>query len=159
MKIGLLSDTHGHCDPRIADLFAGVGHILHAGDIGRESVLDELRAIAPVTAVLGNTDHELEHCGCRDVERRTLGGRKFLVVHVGHPHDLAADVKRLVFEGEKPDMVVFGHTHRPEKLVVRGVTFFNPGPAGHGRVGHPRSVAIAEISGDGAMETRWLPLE
>lgn len=159
MKIGLISDTHGYCDPRIAELFAGVAHILHAGDIGRESVLDELRAIAPVTAVLGNTDHELERCGYRDVERRKLGGREFFLVHVGMPHDLAADVKRMIFGERKPDVVIFGHTHRPEKVVVRGVTFFNPGPAGHGRFGQRRSVAVAEISADGTMETRWLPLE
>ncbi|MFA5192251.1 MAG: metallophosphoesterase family protein, partial [Verrucomicrobiia bacterium] len=53
MKIGLISDTHGHLDPQISALFAGVEHILHAGDIGSESLLDALRAIAPVTAVLG----------------------------------------------------------------------------------------------------------
>ncbi|MBI5397276.1 MAG: metallophosphoesterase family protein [Verrucomicrobia bacterium] len=159
MKIGLLSDTHGHCDARIAGLFAGVAHILHAGDIGREAVLDELRAIAPVTAVLGNTDHELRGSGYREVERRTLGGRKFFVVHVGRPHDLAADVKRMIFEEDKPDMVLFGHTHHAEKLVVGGVTFFNPGGAGRARFGQPRSVAVAEIGAGGVIETRWLPLE
>jgi hypothetical protein len=159
MKIGILSDTHGHYDPRIAELFAGVAHILHAGDIGRESVLDELRAIAPVTAVLGNTDHDLRHSGYRHVERRTLGGREFFLVHIGRPHDLAADVKRMIFAKDKPDMVIFGHTHRPETLIADGVTFFNPGSAGHPRFGHPPTVAIAEIAANGAIATRWLPLE
>ena len=159
MKIGLISDTHGYCDPHVAELFAGVGHILHAGDIGRESVLDELRAIAPVTAVLGNTDHELRNCGYRNVERRTLGGRRFFIIHIGQPRDLGADVKQMIFEGEKPDMVVFGHSHHPEKLVVGGVTFFNPGSAGRSRLGQPRTVAIAEIGADGSIETRWLPLD
>jgi len=159
MKIGLISDTHGHYEPHIAELFAGVAHILHAGDIGRESVLDSLRAIAPVTAVLGNTDHELAHCGYRNVEQRALGGLKFLVVHVGHPRDLAADIKEMIFGNARPDVVVFGHSHQPETQVVRGITFINPGSASRPRFGHPPTIAIAEISPDGQITTRWLPLE
>ena len=56
MKIGLISDTHGYLDPKVLELFADASHILHAGDIGGDSIILELKAIAPVTAVLGNTD-------------------------------------------------------------------------------------------------------
>ena len=56
MKLGIISDTHSFLDPRIAQIFDGVEHILHAGDVGPHSLLLELGAIAPVTAVLGNTD-------------------------------------------------------------------------------------------------------
>ena len=56
MKIGVISDTHGWLDPRVEKLFAGVEHILHAGDIGDPMIELELKFIAPVTAVLGNTD-------------------------------------------------------------------------------------------------------
>src|SRR5579885_3201857 len=51
MKIGLISDTHGYFDPRIAELLAGADVILHAGDVGTMNVLDELALIAPVRAV------------------------------------------------------------------------------------------------------------
>jgi len=54
--IGVISDTHGYVDPRVIDLFAGVDHILHAGDIGPPSVVMQLERIAPVTAVRGNCD-------------------------------------------------------------------------------------------------------
>src|SRR5216110_2710106 len=56
MKICIISDTHGFLDPKVPELFAGVERILHAGDVGPHSLLLELEAIAPVTAVLGNTD-------------------------------------------------------------------------------------------------------
>jgi len=158
MKIGLISDTHGHLDPRIPALFAGVEHILHAGDIGGESLLDELRAIAPVTVVLGNTDRGLRDHGFRDVERRTLGGKTFLVVHVARPHDLPDDVRRIIFDGDKPDVVVFGHTHQPERIVENGVIFVNPGSASRPRMHQPATVAIAEIHADGRIGVHWLKL-
>ncbi|MFA6561517.1 MAG: metallophosphoesterase family protein [Verrucomicrobiia bacterium] len=158
MKIGLISDTHGHLDPRIPALFAGVEHILHAGDIGGESLLDTLRAIAPVTAVLGNTDGHLRDHGFRDVERRTLSGKTFLIIHAGRPRDLAEDVRRMIFDGDKPDMVVFGHTHQPERLVENGVIFVNPGSASRPRMHQPATAAIAEIHADGRIEVHWLKL-
>ena len=158
MKIGLISDTHGHLDPRIPALFAGVAHILHAGDIGGESLLDELRAIAPVTAVLGNTDGHLRGRGLRDVERCTLGGKTFLVLHAGRPQGLADDVRRTLFDGGKPDMVVFGHTHQPERIIEDGVVFINPGSASRPRLRHPATVAVADIHPDGRIEVHWLKL-
>lgn len=155
MKIGLISDTHGYFDPRIPEAFAGVAHILHAGDIGRESVLEELRAIAPVTAVAGNVDTGLT--SYRPIERIMLGGRKFLVVHAGHPDSLAAGARELIIGGDKPDVVVFGHTHQPERVEVDGVTFINPGSAGRARFHCPRGVAVAEITATG-IETQWINL-
>jgi putative phosphoesterase len=158
MKIGLISDTHGHLDPRIAALFDGVGHILHAGDIGGEPLLAKLHALAPVTAVLGNTDRSLRDHGLRDVERCALGGKKFLIIHAGRPHDLAEEARRLIFDGDKPDVVVFGHTHQPEQIVENGVIFINPGSASRPRMHHPATVAIAEIHSDGRLEVCWLKL-
>ena len=159
MKIGLISDTHGHLDPRIATLFAGVEHILHAGDIGGEPLLDALRAIAPVTAVLGNTDGHLRNQGFSNMERRTLGGKTFLVVHVGRPHDLSETARQLIFNDNKPAVVVFGHTHQPEQIVEDGVLFVNPGSASRPRMRQPPTVAIAEIHPDGRLEVRWLKLD
>src|SRR4026208_1469617 len=78
MLIGLISDTHDFLDPRVPSLFKGVEHILHAGDIGRMSILVALERIAPVTAVLGNTDAGLD---VRETEVIELAGRKFLLHH------------------------------------------------------------------------------
>ena len=82
MKIGVISDTHNFLDPKIAELFSGVGHILHAGDIGNTSIISELEEIAPVTAVYGNTDMGLPF---EETEGIELGTRKFLIHHIVNP--------------------------------------------------------------------------
>jgi putative phosphoesterase len=56
VKIGVVSDTHGFFDARLDELLAGVELILHAGDVGKQDVLDDLAKIAPVRAVRGNVD-------------------------------------------------------------------------------------------------------
>ncbi|HTH47285.1 MAG TPA: metallophosphoesterase family protein, partial [Candidatus Limnocylindria bacterium] len=108
MKIGIISDTHGHLDRQVFDLFAGVDHILHAGDIGYPSLILELEGLAPVTAVLGNNDAGLDF---RESEIVELGGRKFFVHHIVNPHSLTEHLAQR-FVRVKPDVVVFGHTHR-----------------------------------------------
>lgn len=138
MKIGLISDTHSFLDPKISRLFAGVEHILHAGDVGPHSLLLELEAIAPVTAVLGNTDTWLN---LKLTELAEIGGRKFLLHHIVNPRALTDDLKELI-ERAKPDVVVFGHTHKPFCETIGGVLFFNPGYAGKQRFALERSVAI-----------------
>src|SRR5204863_10092352 len=82
MKLGAISDTHGHFDPKLPKLFAGVDHILHGGDIGLPWLILELEQIAPVTAVLGNTDAGLDF---KETEVAEFDGRKFLVHHIVDP--------------------------------------------------------------------------
>ena len=138
MKIGVISDTHGWLDPKIPGLFAGVGHILHAGDIGPDALIAELETIAPVTAVIGNTDSSSTF---RPTETVTLAGRKFLVHHIVDPYALKEEL-RLRVARERPDVVVFGHTHKAFCETSDGVLFFNPGSAGKPRFGRGRTAAI-----------------
>lgn len=139
MKIGIISDTHNFLDSRIPTFFAGVEHILHAGDIGLPRVLLELEQIAPVTAVSGNTDDTGFHY--RQTEIVELAERKFLVHHIVDPHRLTDTLQaQIVREG--PDVVVFGHTHKPFCESVEGVLYFNPGYAGKSRFGMERTLAI-----------------
>jgi uncharacterized protein len=148
-RLGLIADTHGFVDPKLAALFDGVDHILHAGDIGPAAVLRELERVAPVTAVLGNNDL-LTTCDLTEVVE--LGGRKFLVHHIVDPRAPEASL-RLRIAREQPDLVVFGHTHRAFDQVVDGVRFVNPGYAGQPRFNLARSVAIAELSPPGIAVT------
>jgi uncharacterized protein len=153
MKIGVISDTHGFLDPKIPGLFAGVSHILHAGDIGPDSIIAELEAIAPVTAVLGNTDGSAVF---RLTETVALAGRKFLVQHIVDPYALKEPL-RLRLARERPDVVVFGHTHRAVWMTVDGVGYLNPGYAGKPKSDAERSVAI--LHGDGQeLRPEFLPL-
>jgi len=153
MKIGAISDTHGFLDPKIPKLFAGVEHVLHAGDVGPHSLLLELEAIAPVTAVLGNTDTWLN---LKVTELAEIGGRKFLVHHIVNPHALEDDLKSRVARA-RPDAVVFGHTHKPFCETIGGILFFNPGYAGKQRFALERSVAILHCDGKG-IRAEYLPL-
>jgi hypothetical protein len=138
MKIGVISDTHGWLDPKVFELFTGVSHILHAGDIGPDALIAELETIAPVTAVIGNTDSSSTF---RLTEAVTLGGRKFLVHHIVEARALKEEL-RLRIARERPDVVVFGHTHKAFCETINGVLFFNPGSAGKPRFGRGRTAAI-----------------
>jgi putative phosphoesterase len=142
-RIGIISDTHGLVHPRVAEVFANVDHIVHAGDIGGEHVLRALRELAPVTAVLGNNDDGSEGL---DIVRKTVGGVKLLVTHIlPRPHKLRADVAASLRK-HPADIVVFGHSHLPHNEIAGGVRYFNPASAGPRRFDYPTSVGI--IDGD-----------
>ena len=153
MNIGLLSDTHGFLDPKVPELFAGVEHILHAGDIGCASIITELEEVAPVTAVLGNTDDGLHF---RETEAVTLAGRKFLLHHIVDVRTLAEGIRQRIAK-EKPDVVMFGHTHKPFNQTIEGTLYINPGYAGKQRFNLERSVAILHCKGDN-LRAEYVPL-
>ena len=147
MKIGVISDTHGHFDPKIPQLFAGVDHILHGGDIGLPWLILQLEQIAPVTAVVGNTDSGL---GFRETELAELGGRRFLVHHIVDPRKPEEAIQRRITR-ENPDAVVFGHTHKPFHETIGRTLYFNTGYAGKPRINLSRSVAILHCDRNGIM--------
>jgi putative phosphoesterase len=138
VKIGVISDTHDFFDPQIPRLFEGVEHILHAGDVGTPFIPFQLEQIAPVTAVLGNTDTFLT---LKETEVVELSARKFLVHHIVNPHELTDGLKNRIVR-TRPAVVVFGHTHKPFCERFGETLFFNPGYAGRSRFGMERSVAI-----------------
>ena len=144
MNIGVISDTHNFLDPKVPELLAGVDHILHGGDIGQNRLILELEAIAPVTAVLGNTDDA--GLPFKQTEVVELAGQKFLVHHIINPRSLEESIGRRI-EREQPKVVVFGHTHKPFNETINGTLFFNPGYAGNSRFGMERSLAILHWDG------------
>ena len=145
MLLGLISDTHDFLDPRIPSLFEGVEHILHGGDIGRASIILALERIAPVTAVLGNTDAGLD---VRETKLVELGGRKFLLHHIVDVREPHESLQRRI-ERDAPDVVVFGHTHRPYDVTIGSTRYLNPGYAGKPRFNLPRSVALLHCGPEG----------
>ena len=140
MTLGIISDTHGFLDPRVEKIFADVDHILHAGDIGPDLLIAQLGAIAPVTAVLGNNDSSPSF---RLTETVVLGGRKFLVHHIVTPRELRDELKTRIAR-ERPDAVIFGHSHKQFAETRDGVLFLNPGYAGRPRFGQARGVALLQ---------------
>jgi len=154
MKIAVLSDTHNYFDPRLPKVFAGVDHILHGGDIGLPAILLQLEQIAPVTAVAGNTDDP--GFAYSQTEVVALAGRKFLLQHIVNPHALTDQLQARLAR-ERPDVVIFGHTHKPFCESINGTLFFNPGYAGKVRFGLQRSVALLHCD-DGGIRPDLIPL-
>jgi len=148
--VGVLSDSHGELHPDIATAFADVDHIVHAGDVGSESVLLELEGIAPVTVVRGNTDPSYLGVALPDRATPVLGGIRFAVVHEPAAlHNWALPSDTVV--------VVTGHTHRPALGTDAGVLYLNPGSVSHPRGHEGRTIAIVEVTRDG-VEARIVPL-
>lgn len=157
MRLGVISDTHGLLRPEVFEAFAQVDHILHAGDVGSLDLLDELRALAPVTAVYGNTDGLDLRSALPKVASLQLDGFDVVVTHgdqLGTPTPQALNAAF-------PDaqIIVYGHTHRPLlTLVDVVVTVMNPGGAGARRFNLPPSVGILELEPGIPPRGRLLPL-
>ena len=154
MKIGLISDTHGRLRNEIFDLFSDVEAILHAGDIGPADLLVELEALAPVTAVWGNTDGPELRSALPEAATAELDGWRVVVVHGHQLGSPRPEMLRAAHHGA--DIIVYGHTHRP--LVDPGdVLVVNPGSAGAARFGIPPSVGILTLGETATVELMELP--
>jgi uncharacterized protein len=152
--IGVVSDTHGYYDPQLDELLAGAVRIVHAGDIGTLDVYSRLKALAPVTAVLGNTDLPYWDDDLpweTDVEAL---GLRILLCHIGKSlmgrHDPVA---------EGYDLVVSGHSHKAAVEWREQTLFLNPGAAGKGRFGIPRTLALVTVGADGRPVPEIVPLD
>jgi uncharacterized protein len=144
MRLGIIADTHGKLRPEVFDVFAGVQHILHGGDLGPLALLDELETIAPVTAVYGNTDGLEVRARLPQVARVQLDGFRIVVTHGDQFGSPTPDKLNAAFP--EAEILVFGHTHRPLlTLVDQVVTVMNPGGAGPRRFDLPASVGIMEL--------------
>jgi len=157
MRLGIIADTHGLLRPEVFETFREVDRILHAGDVGPVDLLAELEAIAPVTAVWGNTDgFDVRHRVPEIVETE-IEGVRFLLLHghqFGSPTPEA--VNRRYPEAE---VIIYGHTHQPLLAVVdEVVTVMNPGGAGRRRFDLPASVGIMELEAGLPPRARLVPL-
>jgi hypothetical protein len=142
MLVGVVSDTHGRLPASAADVLAGVERIIHAGDIGGQRILDELEAIAPVTAISGNMDSGDLEWRLPDVATVRLAGRRVMVVH-------STGMLPVTGVPEGVDVVISGHTHQSGIERVGDALFVNPGSAGgFSRDGRGPTAAILDLSAD-----------
>jgi putative phosphoesterase len=138
MLIGLISDTHGLLRPQAVEALRGSELIIHAGDVGRPEILEELRRIAPVVAVRGNIDRG-DWAGQLPVSAvAETGSVQVYVIH---------DVKELDLDPVAAGfgVVVSGHSHKPGQMERGGVLYANPGSAGPRRFRLPVTVARLHI--------------
>jgi putative phosphoesterase len=157
MRLGVIADTHGLLRPEVFTAFAEVDHILHAGDIGPPELLSELQAVAPVTAVYGNTDGTELRRMLPQVATLRLDGFDVVVTHGDQLGSPTPQGLNAAFPDAQ--IIVYGHTHRPLLTVVDVVvTVMNPGGAGPRRFNLPPSVGILELEPGIPPRGRLLPL-
>ena len=144
MRLGVISDTHGMLRREVFDVFKEVDHILHGGDVGRSDLLVELKAIAPVTAVYGNSDGFEIRAELPQVAELELEG--FLIT-VTHGDQFGSPTPAKLHEAfPTAEIIVYGHSHKPLlELVDKTVTVMNPGGAGAPRFNLKPSVGILEL--------------
>ena len=157
MRLGIISDTHSLLRPEVFTAFAEVDRILHAGDIGDPDILTALEAVAPVTAVYGNTDGWDVRSRVPAVQELRLDGFDIVLTHgdqLGSPNP---DKLHAAFP--QAEIIIFGHTHRPLIATVDVVvTVMNPGGAGARRFDLPPSVGIMELEPGIPPRARLVPL-
>jgi len=139
--IGLISDTHGLLRASVHDALRSVGLILHAGDVGGSGILDELRLIAPVQAVYGNTDLP----GDPDLEKELTLVHGGVDIHVSHGHELGSPTPEKLLAAYPQRVIVYGHTHRQLVTTSGNRIVINPGAAGAKRFKLEPSVARLSI--------------
>ena len=152
----MISDNHGYLDPAVLDHFAGVTHIIHAGDITDPGILATLDTVAPVTAVAGNLDTgDLAERLPREASGEVAGVR----ILVGHkPKRLLNRLSTGGVAGERPDLVVGGHTHVPSAAWVDGALYLNPGTASSpDEEDDGPTVAVVEVEPAG-LSVKFIPL-
>ncbi len=158
MRIGVISDTHGTLRDSVFEVFEHVDYILHGGDVGPVDILMDLEALAPVTAVYGNTDRFEIRERCPKVAMLELDGFYIAVTHgdqFGVPGPEA-----LHREFPEADIIVYGHTHEPRLVLVdKTVTVMNPGAAGRANLKSLPSVGIMELEPGIPPRARLVPLE
>ena len=134
MNIAILSDTHGLLRPEVVEYLKTADAILHAGDINRPEIVEELKRYAPLYIVRGNNDKEwAEHIPHHLTV--TLGGVSFYVVH--NKKEIPADLPGI-------DAVVFGHSHKYLQEEKDGLLWLNPGSCGPRRFHQEITMMMAE---------------
>lgn len=146
-RIGVISDTHGLLRPEVAPALAGVEMILHCGDVGNFSILEELGKIAPVTAIRGNIDREGKCARLPETEVVIAEGRYIYMLH---------DLKTLHLNPTSGRFasVLSGHTHAPNFYTRKGVLYLNPGSCGPHRFHLPVTIALLTVSAEGDLEAK-----
>ena len=136
--IGLISDTHGLLRPDALTALKGSDLIIHAGDVGKPGIIEQLRAVAPVVAVRGNVD---KGPWASQLPVTAVAEGLSVLIYVLH------DIQHLDIDPAAAEfkIVVSGHSHKPSHTERSGVIYLNPGSAGPRRFQLPITVARVDL--------------
>jgi len=156
VKLGIISDTHGLLRPEVLSALAGVDRILHCGDVGKASILDELAKIAPAQAIRGNVDIDGPCARLPETDVVLIENPPNASLYIYMLHDL----KTLHLDpvAAKFSAVLHGHTHVPNFVTKKGVLYFNPGSCGPRRFDLPVTIGMLTIGSDGHLKPQIVDL-
>ena len=153
MHVVVLADTHvvpggsRQLPSPVYDHLERADVILHAGDLVTRDLLHELTGFAPVHAVLGNNDQDLE---LPERLSLTLGG-----VEIGMVHDSGSRVgrhDRMRRWFPEARVVVYGHSHMPERTDQKGLLLLNPGSPTWKRQAQSHTLATLDLDAGGIVD-------
>ena len=150
VKIGLLSDTHSHLDPKIFEYFQEVDEIWHAGDIGSIEITDQLKKFKPLRAVYGNIDDHILRREFPEFNRFTIENVEVLLTHIGGKPGKYAKPALDALQEKAPKLFICGHSHI---LLVKmdpkfNMLWMNPGACGIKGFHQVKTLLRFEIDGD-----------
>lgn len=139
MRLGIISDTHNVLKDEVLTYLKDCDYIIHAGDVGEQSIIDQLNILAKTFIVRGNNDKGDWRSQLPDYLEIELDNILIYVVH---------DQKDIPKQLEHVDLVIYGHSHKYHEEVRDGVIFLNPGGCGRRRFSLPLTMAVVELTGD-----------
>lgn len=149
-KILLLSDTHSHIDDRILAYASEADEVWHAGDIGDLKVTDDLKKVAPLSAVFGNIDDA-------EVRKEFPLNQRFLcekvdvwITHIGGYPGKYSPAIREEIRKNPPKLFISGHSHILKVMNDKSLNLLhmNPGAAGIYGFHKMRTMLRFKIDGD-----------
>lgn len=148
MKIGLISDTHDNLPKleRAVSFFNKnkVDFVLHAGDYVAPFTVDKLKALScDWIGVFGNNDGERKGLSAKSLDRIKDPPYRFKLL--GRKVTLTHDPQSVNINKEKAELIVFGHTHRPETVKIKDKLVVNPGECS-GWVSGKSTIAIVDLA-------------
>lgn len=131
MNIGVIADSHAvlvrEIPGKVIDALSSVDLIIHAGDFTSSEVLRGLQQLAEVKAVQGNMDSGTLKAVLPIKEILEIDNKRIGITHgTGGPAGIEERVKDM-FNSDRVDIVIYGHSHRSQNKVIDGILFFNPG--------------------------------
>lgn len=160
MKIGLLSDTHGHLDDRIFKHLEECDEIWHAGDIGTMDVLEKLETFKPTRAVYGNIDGDKIRVATQEDLWFECNGKTIWITHIGGYPPRYSKRTNTILKTKKPDVFICGHSHILK--IIRdpknNLLHINPGAAGVQGFHKVRTLVRFEITKTGLTNLQVIEL-
>ena len=160
-KILLLSDTHGHLDNKIIKYVNQADEVWHAGDIGKEEIINYLTELKPLKAVFGNIDDKKIRLITKEFLYFNYEKNKILITHIaGYPGKYNKNVNRLISIYE-PNILVCGHSHILKVMYDKKNKHLhlNPGAAGISGFHNIRTMLRFKLDSDKIKELEIIELD